>query len=409
MIDSDDTMKTVLVSSYFDLFGGAAIGSQQRILQLTDWIGREYEVVRVVTGPFKVDSGALGIGSDLISPTNSRMTRWPHKLGERFSSIRNFLSARSCESQLDRVIKQQGEVVVRERFRDLLVQLDPVAVLFEYAWSMMPLHEIASQIGVPIILDSHDCLSQRTAKARQLGEPITFPFSPELEFATLSKADAVLAIQEEEAACFRAAMPHANVITVPHSAGIFAGLDDNAVVDAQVLLVASESSHNVDSLRCIIQNVWPSVLASCPEATLAVCGTVCNRFLGEAIPSTIKLHGVVESLAPFYRSSQVVLNVPRFGSGLKIKGVEGIRFGKSLVCTPTGAEGMPLDPQCFVVAEFDEVANATISLLKDARLRGSLEANTRAYYDRHFSPTACYTPLKRYLDELREVALVAPA
>ena len=56
--------------------------------------------------------------------------------------------------------------------------------------------------------------------------------------------------------------------------------------------------------------------------------------------SDIRLLGHVENLAEFYNSVDVVINPVEFGTGLKIKSVEGLAFGKPLITTPEGVVGL---------------------------------------------------------------------
>ena len=52
----------------------------------------------------------------------------------------------------------------------------------------------------------------------------------------------------------------------------------------------------------------------------------------------------MEDLGPFYDECSVIINPCLAGSGLKIKSVEALSYGKPLVTTPKGAEGLTDSP-----------------------------------------------------------------
>jgi len=58
------------------------------------------------------------------------------------------------------------------------------------------------------------------------------------------------------------------------------------------------------------------------------------------VPEGVTVHGVVPDMADAYRRAAVVLAPLRFGTGLKIKSVEALSYGRPLICSPVAAEGM---------------------------------------------------------------------
>jgi glycosyltransferase involved in cell wall biosynthesis len=105
-----------------------------------------------------------------------------------------------------------------------------------------------------------------------------------------------------------------------------------------MFFIGSANQSNIDALHYFIEEIFPAVKTSFPEATLLVAGPVC-RVLDSPDQSIIKC-GEPENLDELYGKASVVINPIRFGTGLKIKNIEALGYAKPLVTTPVGAEGL---------------------------------------------------------------------
>lgn len=102
---------------------------------------------------------------------------------------------------------------------------------------------------------------------------------------------------------------------------------------------------NSDGLLWFAKDIWPLVLTHHPDAVLEVVG----RGLSVAAQKTlaqvqgIHLLGFQECLAPFYSGARIVIAPLRFGSGFKLKVLEGMAYGVPVVTTTVGAEGFAIN------------------------------------------------------------------
>ena len=134
--------------------------------------------------------------------------------------------------------------------------------------------------------------------------------------------------------------------------------------------------------------VLPRVRDKVPGVELALVGSIC-----EHVDDTIGLTklGTVSDLRPAYASAALVVNPLRIGTGLKIKTIEALGHGKSLVTTPIGAEGLETgDGAAFLIAETaTEFADAIIGLLHDRQ-----RAETMAVCANRFAAQSNHQVLK---------------
>lgn len=231
------------------------------------------------------------------------------------------------------------------------------------------------------IVDTHDRFADRYRRFLDAGQPpVFFSCSPGDEARGLDRADAVLAIQEEERAAIAARCRRARVITVGHAAPV-AALARDPDPDT-ILFVGSANSINVDAAEFFLREVLPRVRAARPGARLLLAGSVCGKLPDD--PACEKL-GVLDDLADAYGRAAVVVNPRRLGTGLSIKSIEALACGRPLVATPAGATGIgDAAGDAFLLAETaGGLADAVLRLLGDPVYGGALVARGREYARRH--------------------------
>ncbi len=69
-----------------------------------------------------------------------------------------------------------------------------------------------------------------------------------------------------------------------------------------------------------------------------MAGQICT--LVKDVPDSVDLLGRVEDVADFYRQCVCTVNPMRGGTGLKIKTLESLAHGCSVLTSPSGAEGL---------------------------------------------------------------------
>ena len=213
------------------------------------------------------------------------------------------------------------------------------------------------------LIDTHDIFTDRHKMFLERGEkPAWLSTTAEDEAKALRRADVVIAIQDNERQFF-SKMIDKPVVTVGHVVPIH-GAERVDVVRGRMLFVASNSLANRDALTFILEDVWPRVRQSVPEAHLALVGSLCDRVSDQ--PGLEKL-GRVSDLRPAYSSAEVVVNPLHIGTGLKIKTIEGLGHGKPLVTTSVGADGLETGiGEAFLVADkAADFATAVIGLMQN--------------------------------------------
>jgi glycosyltransferase involved in cell wall biosynthesis len=99
---------------------------------------------------------------------------------------------------------------------------------------------------------------------------------------------------------------------------------------------------NLDALAWLFDEVIPAVAACCPRARFIIAGKGIpawaeGRRAGNA---PIELRENVPELREFYADISIFLNPIRTGRGLRTKLIEAAAFGRPIVTTPLGGEGL---------------------------------------------------------------------
>jgi polysaccharide biosynthesis protein PslH len=101
---------------------------------------------------------------------------------------------------------------------------------------------------------------------------------------------------------------------------------------------------NIDALQIILEKINPLLLSQ-PSFTYKII--ICGKGLPEEMNSlkdyahkNIIYAGFVESIEPYLKAADILLNPVQSGGGVKTKMVEAIAYGTTVVATETGATGI---------------------------------------------------------------------
>jgi len=138
-----------------------------------------------------------------------------------------------------------------------------------------------------------------------------------------------------------------------------------------------------------IENIWPIIIAVIPEAQMIVAGHRSDliRRTAEAVKG-IDFPGFLPDLDAAYAEARIVVCPILSGGGTRVKIIEAAAYGKPIVATKIGAEGIDLidGSEIFLRDRPHDFADACIDLLKDyakASEAGCLAARAiEVHYDR---------------------------
>ncbi|MGH7452343.1 MAG: glycosyltransferase family 4 protein [bacterium] len=105
----------------------------------------------------------------------------------------------------------------------------------------------------------------------------------------------------------------------------------------ELLFVGTLTKENEFGVEFFMEEILPRIQSRYPDTRLLICGKICSVIADS--PHSIKL-GVVEDISTAYERAGIVINPAYLGTGLAIKSIEALSYGKPLVTTPQGARGL---------------------------------------------------------------------
>jgi glycosyltransferase involved in cell wall biosynthesis len=163
---------------------------------------------------------------------------------------------------------------------------------------------------------------------------------------------------------------------------------------------------NVDGLKIFVEQAWPAVLAAVPRAELMIVGMNPLPDVVEiAAAHGFALHANVPAMQPYYEDCDAVIAPILFGSGTRIKILEAMAYGRAIVSTSIGAEGLYVTSgqELMLADAMPNFAQALVALAGDANAREVMVERAHAHQIQYFGREV----LNKAVSELLAPALSA--
>ncbi|MCC6180644.1 MAG: glycosyltransferase family 4 protein [Bacteroidia bacterium] len=143
---------------------------------------------------------------------------------------------------------------------------------------------------------------------------------------------------------------------------------------------------NIEAVDWLLNEVWSLVIKQQRSAKLVLAGRgMPERFKRLSSPNVLIVEEV-KSSEEFYKNHDIMLVPLWSGSGLRIKLVEGLAYGKAIVTTSIGAEGIPYtNNQHILIADTAQAfADAILELLDNDSKKQAMQQQARLLAEQHF-------------------------
>lgn len=178
----------------------------------------------------------------------------------------------------------------------------------------------------------------------------------------------------------------ATVIVVPNSYPKVERLPPSPTGPTRTMLFLGTMTYkpNEDAALYFCETIFPLIRAkTSTPVTVEIVGRGPSKLVRalRRIPGVVVMGGV-DHVEPHYARAQVVVAPIRFGGGTRIKIIEALAFGRPVVATSAGAEGLELAPskEILIADEAHAFASACLELLNDADLQVTIADAGRAAY-----------------------------
>ena len=152
---------------------------------------------------------------------------------------------------------------------------------------------------------------------------------------------------------------------------------------------------NQEAVDWFLEKCWPIICSQVPNAKFVIAGRNIPKRFKRLANERIIIRENVRDTSEIYNQFNVMIVPVLSGSGMRIKIVEGMCYGKAIVSTQIGAEGINAEheKEILLFDNSDAFAYAIIHLLKNELERIKLEEKAFNFAREHFD----YLPIARKL------------
>ncbi len=303
----------------------------------------------------------------------------------RRSYQRHQVAAPGLQAVLDRVLTSQ-------RFDVVFVNFPHLA---HYRLRQSP----PGTVPPVVIVDSHDIhydLARQVARSkasfgRRLHASLNWRKVEREELAAYRAADGVCVCSTADQKRLALDAPSARTVVIPNAADVeqLQPRETDPKPDGRTVLFFGllATVPNVDGVTYFVQEIWPLVAASRPDARFVVIGAKPAAAVLALAGPGVTIVGPVDDLKPHLSAAAVIAVPLRLGSGTRLKILEAWAMARPVVSTALGAEGLDGVPGRHLLIADDPArfASAVLRVLNDPGLAEQLGREGRALVAERYS------------------------
>lgn len=250
-----------------------------------------------------------------------------------------------------------GESYHVKRYKDNNLEHKIIAVLSEEEFDIVHLESVFLTPYVPtirkhsnarIVLRAHNVehhIWQQVAKSTR--NPLKRWYLKHAALALkayeiehLNDYDCIVSITESDAEAFRKAGCRKKVCSIPF--GVKPEPMEHVDVEPFSLfhIGSMDWMPNLDSIEWLLNDIWPAIHREAPEAHLYLAGRKMPPHLLNCKLDGVSVTGEVPDAMYFIASKQINIVPLRSGSGIRVKIIEAMSAGKTVISTSIGAQGI---------------------------------------------------------------------
>lgn len=206
------------------------------------------------------------------------------------------------------------------------------------------------------------------------------------------KADKLITMSEEDKAFIEhelGSRTNTSVVANGVDLDFFSAVKKRLPKNPTVLFVGTfKWLPNIEAVEEIVKKIWPLILRQLPTAKLKIVGfSPTAKIKAYAHNPSIEVLGGIDDIRDAFATAHVLLAPIRSGKGTRYKVLEAMITGTPVVATTLAAEGLDLQSgeDVLIADSVEELADATIKLLKDKKLQHRLGAAGQKIVRRGYS------------------------
>jgi glycosyltransferase involved in cell wall biosynthesis len=208
------------------------------------------------------------------------------------------------------------------------------------------------------------------------------------ELSVINEVDGIAAISSEDAKKYAALGCETPMITIPFGIDLHMYMPKPEKCEFPTLfhLGSMDWSPNIEGVNWFLENSWETINKELPDLKLYLAGRNMPKWLMESDIKNVEVIGEINSAANFMNSKSVMLVPLLSAGGMRVKIIEGMALGKTIISTRIGAEGIDYeDMKNIVIADTPEdYVNTVKQIVSDENLCKTIGKNARTLVEEKY-------------------------
>jgi glycosyltransferase involved in cell wall biosynthesis len=265
-------------------------------------------------------------------------------------------------------------------------------ILLESLFTTPYLNTIRAHCKSKVILRSHNLehiIWERLAKetsnpAKKVYLKLLSNQLKSYEIAVLKNIDGVAAISKDDELKYNNFDNAPKSITIPFGINLKNYNYESINKESKLTffhLGAMDWKPNLEAVGWLLKDVWPKIVEKIPNAELHLAGKNMPKWLIDKKDKNVFNHGNVESAKEFMKKYDVMIVPILSAGGIRVKIIEGMALGKTIVSTKMGAEGLNYNnnQNILIANNPEEFTNVSIELSKNRNKILAIGENARIH------------------------------
>jgi polysaccharide biosynthesis protein PslH len=247
---------------------------------------------------------------------------------------------------------------------------------------VLRLHNIEHKIWERLVLNEQNIIKKIVLKK------LTSALK-KYEVTQLSKSDGFLAISNVDYHFFNSILPNIKGLTIPF--GI--NLDEYPIEEVYIPSEEPTLFHigsmdwlpNIEGIEWFLNEVWPLILQQYPNLGFFIAGKNIPESFQCYKNDQVTIVGEVKDAKKFILDHDIMIVPLLSGSGIRIKIIEAMALGKTIITTSIGAEGLDISDgkNIFIANTPEEMVEKISYCIKTPEICKIMGENARNYITLH--------------------------
>jgi glycosyltransferase involved in cell wall biosynthesis len=226
------------------------------------------------------------------------------------------------------------------------------------------------------------------------------------ELSMLNEVSGIAAISEEDKHRMLALGVRKRIRTIPFGVDLskYPSIENNNPELALFHLGAMDWGPNLEGVLWFLNAIWPSIHQRFPNLKFYLAGRNMSEEIARLNMPNVIVVGEVEDAVAFMQTKAIMIVPLLSAGGVRVKIIEGLALGRSVIATSLGAEGLGCEngKQLMLADRKEDWLEALEKLLHDESIRRSLAVEGRKHVAAHFDIAAVTNQLVNFYKEIRK-------